>query len=279
MKITQLLSILILLNIHLNSEEIIDEFKVEIIIFKYINNSSIEKFTNELKIPDEKVIKFYNPDLYINKSALNNFSKNNSFFSNLFLNIKPNYLNPESKSSSDNSFNPNPKNWFRETKNISTLNKIKTMMINDNDIDLIDTKSWVQGIETFESSKYLYYEDKTKEFGFYLKLYKKRFMHAEIKSFIGINNKKIQIKSIDSHIKDLENKIYSSKGNTLEYDLNINYPSNSENLLIIDSKKDDELISGTDLNIYIDEEKRIFNDEIHLFEHPKFGILLSVKKI
>ena len=37
MKITQLLSILILLNIHLNSEEIIDEFKVEIIILLYLS--------------------------------------------------------------------------------------------------------------------------------------------------------------------------------------------------------------------------------------------------
>tara|TARA_B100000945_G_scaffold291172_1_gene265497 strand:+ start:625 stop:1467 length:843 start_codon:yes stop_codon:yes gene_type:complete len=280
MKISKLLFIfIIILSINIYTEENIDEYKVEIIIFKYLNNNSDENFSSELKIPEETIIQFYNPDLYINKKALSNFSKNNSFFYNLFSNIKPNYINSETEDLIDRQYNPNPKNWFRESINISTLGEIKKKIINNSDIYLLDSKSWVQGVDDIESSKYLYYEDKVKEYGFFLKLYKKRFMHADIKSFIGINNKKIQIKPIETHINDLENKIYSSRTNKLNYDLSINYPNNNQNIMISKPNKVEELISATDLNIYIDEEKRIFNGEVHLFEHPAFGILLSIKKI
>ena len=280
MKISKLLFIfIIILSINIYTEESIDEYKVEIVIFKYLNNNSDENFSSELKIPEETIIQFYNPDLYINKKALSNFSKNNSFFYNLFSNIKPNYINSETEDLIDRQYNPNPKNWFRESINISTLGEIKKKIINNSDIYLLDSKSWVQGVDDIESSKYLYYEDKVKEYGFFLKLYKKRFMHADIKSFIGINNKKIQIKPIETHINDLENKIYSSRTNKLNYDLSINYPNNNQNIMISKPNKVEELISATDLNIYIDEEKRIFNGEVHLFEHPKFGVLLSIKKI
>ena len=93
--------ILLIFNIGLNSEvnEIIKEYNVEIIIFKYINNQSNESFISELKIPEEEIIRFYNPDLYINKSALNNFVKTESFFSSLFKNITPKYSNSEDKNS------------------------------------------------------------------------------------------------------------------------------------------------------------------------------------
>ncbi|MDA7701436.1 peptidoglycan binding protein CsiV [Gammaproteobacteria bacterium] len=33
------------------------------------------------------------------------------------------------------------------------------------------------------------------------------------------------------------------------------------------------------MNVYIDEEKRIFNNEIHYFDHPLFGIVVSISKI
>ena len=279
MTTSKLLILSILFSINIYSNEIIDQYKVEIIIFEYLNTKSNEDFNTELEIPDEEIIQFYNPDLYINKSALNNFSKTSSFFSNLFTNLSPNYKSPEPDDSVEKKYNPNPKNWFRENKDFIFLKKIKNKIIDHEDIRLIDSKSWIQGIDDFESSKYIYSEDKVSGYGFYLKLYKKRFMHAEIKAFLGINNKKINIKPIESHIKDLEKKVYSTKINSDEYDLNINYPDNIENLIILDSQKSKEVIADTDLNIFIDEEKRIFNNEIHLFEHPKFGILLSVSLI
>ena len=278
MKIKKILGLILLLfNITLSSNtNEINEYNVEIIIFKYLNNKSNELFDSELQIPDEEIIRFYDPDLYINKSALNNFPKTNTFFPNLLKNIKPKYTSSEEDNSTKEIINPNPKNWFRETNNLNILNKIKGQIIKNKNLEFIESKSWIQGIDDYESSRFIYDDNKIKNYGFYIKLYKRRFMHVEIKAFLGVNNKDIKIVPVENHIKELEKKVYSNYKNINNYDLNINYPKNIENIIITNDNDSSEFIVDTNLNIYIDEEKRIFNEEIYLFDHPNFGIILSL---
>ena len=272
--------VLLLFNIGLlsNTTEI-NEYNIEIIIFKYANNQSAELFESELQIPDEKVIEFYKPNLYINKSALNNFSKNNTFFTNLFKNITPKYLNSDEDNSIKTITNLNPKNWFRENNNLDILNKIKGQIIKDKNLEFIDSKSWIQGIDDYKSSKFLYENNKLKNYGFYIKLYKKRFIHVQIKAFIGSNNEDTEIIPVKTHINELEKKIYLNAKNINNYDLNINYPKDIDNIIINNDSEIDEFILDSDLNIYIDEERRIFNEEIYLFDHPNFGIILSLNQV
>ena len=271
--------ILLLFNIALSSNtNEINEYNVEIIIFKYLNNQSNELFNSELQIPDEEIIRFYDPDLYINKSALNNFPKTDTFFTNLFKNIAPKYLNLEEDNSIKKIINPNPKNWFRQSNDLDILNKIKGQIIKNKNLEFIESKSWIQGIDDYESSKFIYDDNKLKNYGFYIKLYKQRFMHVEIKAFLGVNNKDTKIVPVENHIKELEKKVYSNYKNINDYDLNINYPKNIENIMITNDNDSSEFIVNTDLNIYIDEEKRIFNEEIYLFDHPNFGIILSLSQ-
>ena len=278
MKIKKNLGIILLLfntTLSSNTNEI-NEYNVEIIIFKYLNNQSNELFNSELQIPDEEIIRFYDPDLYINKSALINFQKNNTFFTNLFKNIKPKYIGSEEDNSLNEIINPNPKNWFRESTNLDILNKIKGQIIKDKSLEFIESKSWIQGIDDYESSKFIYDDNKLKNYGFYIKLYKRRFMHVEIKAFLGVNNEDTKMVPVENHIKELEKKVYSNYKNINNYDLNINYPKNIENIIITNDKDSSEFVVNTDLNIYIDEEKRVFNEEIYLFDHPNFGIVLSL---
>ena len=101
-------------------------------------------------------------------------------------------------------------------------------------------------------------------------------MHVEIKAFMGVNNEDTKMVPVENHIKELEKKVYSNYININNYDLNINYPKNIENIMITNDNDSSEFIVATDLNIYIDEEKRIFNEEIYLFDHPNFGIILSL---
>ena len=192
MKIKKSLGIVLLLlfNITLSSNtNEINEYNVEIIIFKYLNNQSNELFDTELQIPDEEIIRFYDPDLYINKYALNNFPKTDTFFTNLFKNIAPKYLDSEEDNSIKKIINPNPKNWFRQSNDLDILKKIKGQIIKDKNLEFIESKSWIQGIDDYESSRFIYDENKLKNYGFYIKLYKRRFMHVEIKAFMGVNNK------------------------------------------------------------------------------------------
>jgi hypothetical protein len=119
-----------------------------------------------------------------------------------------------------------PSVWYRDDVKLETLKKLRTNIINDNEIDYIDSKSWIQSIPSYESSRYLAYENDIKNYGFFLNLYKKRFMHIQLKGYLS----------------------------------NLNYRNNN-------------------INIFIDDEKRIFNEEVHFFDNPYFGIIISVIQI
>ena len=34
-----------------------------------------------------------------------------------------------------------------------------------------------------------------------------------------------------------------------------------------------------EIKLFIDQNKRIFNNEIHYFDHPYFGVVIAVKEI
>jgi hypothetical protein len=85
----------------------------------------------------------------------------------------------------------------------------------------LESKSWIQTIPKDESSKFIYYS--SDDYGFLIKLYKKRFMHIEL----------------DTFLKNETNKI----------------------------------------NKFIQINQRVFNEEIYLFDHPYFGVILSINEI
>jgi hypothetical protein len=69
----------------------------------------------------------------------------------------------------------------------------------------------------------------------------------------------------------------------MNIDIPINLKLNKKNdyLEIQPLEENIELKPITDkkINIYIDESKRLFNGEVHYFDHPAFGIIISINKI
>ena len=100
---------------------IIDEYRVEIVIFKFKEVSTSENFVEELTIPSKSVITLVEPKLYLNETALNSFPKNDSFFQNLLKNIKPINNNSYENLSDKNKNIVNPKNWFRKNNKVIYL--------------------------------------------------------------------------------------------------------------------------------------------------------------
>ena len=180
------------------------EYKIEVLIYKNNVIETQETFQSLLDLPKEDTIKLYGND------DINNEYSNFSNISNFFINL----LN------GDDILKSYPKIWFREDRSIKTLNKLENKILNDKDLNLISSKSWIQTIPNYEDAKFLNHNDLDNKNAFYIKLYKKRFMHIHVISYI-----------------------------------------------------DDEL------NIYINEEKRIFDEKIYLFDHPYFGIVVSINEI
>ena len=204
--------VLISLTLYLNSEvHEDDEFKIELLFFKYTKVTTSEIFSDSVKIPD---ITFVNTLLKENQSTYSNFSNIEKFFLKLFNNspknieiIKPNIL-------------------LRNSDNLEKLELLKNKLSKDNDIAFIDSKSWIQTIPEEIKGEYLLIEDKLKEYSIYIKFYKKRFLHMHLVSFLEKKN---------------------------------NRKSN--------------------LNLFVDENKRIFNENIYFIDHPHFGIVVSIKKL
>ena len=192
-------------------DNIISEFKIEFIIFKYTDFETNETFKSTLEIPYEDIIYLSDQNSLKNEFEYSNFSNMSSYYKNLFNNNKL-------------SLSELPEPIFRDSTDLNILEKLKNMINQNSEYQLIDTKSWIQTIPSLESSKFLQYEDKN-NYGFFLKFYKKRFMHIILKSYLG----------------------------TLD---------NSNNL-----------------KIFIDVEKRIFDNEIHFFDHPHFGVIVSINGI
>ena len=192
-------------------DNVFSEFKVELIIFKYTDLETNESFKSTLEIPYEDIIYLSDQNSLKNEFEYSNFSNMSSYYKNLFNNNKL-------------SLSELPEPIFRDSTDLNILEKLKNKINQNSEYQLIDTKSWIQTIPSLESSKFLQYEDKN-NYGFFLKFYKKRFMHIILKSYLG----------------------------TLD---------NSNNL-----------------KIFIDVEKRIFDNEIHFFDHPHFGVIVSINGV
>ena len=275
----QLFALFLILVLDINANEnIIGEYKVEIIVFKFKNIETNENFINELNLPNRNVINLVDPKLFLNKDALSNFPKNNSFFSNLLRNINP-VKNQQTSSNDEIKKIINPKNWYRESSEIDKLSKLYKNIKLNNQLIYLDSKSWIQSIDDENKSKYVFIENHDKEFGFFLKLYKKRFLHLDLKAYLGINGEQ-KIESTQNYIKNYESTINISGEADQELEIDIYLPKKFESIEI--SNKADEKTQNkeaTILNKFIDIEKRIFNEEIHLFDHPYFGVIVSVSKI
>ena len=275
----QLFALFLILVLDINANEnIIDEYKVEIIVFKFKNIETNENFVNELNLPNRNVINLVEPKLFLNKDALSNFPKDNSFFSNLLRNINP-VKNQQTSSNNEIKTIINPKNWYRESSEIDKLSKLYKNIKLNNQLIYLDSKSWIQSIDDKNKSKYVFLENHDKEFGFFLKLYKKRFLHLDLKAYLGINGEQ-KIESTQNYIKSYESIINNPGEADQELEIDIYLPKKFESIEISNKAYEKtQNKEATILNKFIDIDKRIFNEEIHLFDHPYFGVIVSVSKI
>jgi hypothetical protein len=257
------------------------EYKIEIIIFQHMNPSTDEVFQNDFTPPTGKVLNFYKPNLKINKKSFEVKAEEN-FFTNLFKNIKPS--NFRTKFIGTNELNTgvaNPKSWYRKDDNLITLARLNNKLSRNNNYKVLDSFSWIQNIEGKDKSSYLYHEEFKKKYGFFLKFYRSRFLHTDLKAYLGVLGLS-GTNITESYIRKYDKKLLEVSANK-SLKKNIEIKLNSKNDFVDinadDESQIDKVSKSKNINWFIDEDKRIFNNEIHYFDHPYFGIVLSVNEI
>lgn len=263
-----------------NLTEDLKEYEIEIIVFQHNDVKTNENFDQIFISPSAESISFYSPKLQINKNIYLSESKEN-FFNRLFKDFKPKTKNNNLKiDSNDISKISNPKNWYRKTNNLDVLKKLNNKLKINNKYKLLGSFKWIQNIDYKNDAQYLFYEDAENEYGIFLKLYRSRFLHADVKTYLGIIDKE-PIDVTKDEISKFEKKLLEVNkkeiNNIDDLKIELNKPNNYVELTtdeeIPQNKKSNEI------NIFIDEQRRIFNEEIHYFDHPMFGLILSIKEI
>ena len=285
MKLSKLLFLLFicisLVSADTNLTDDLKEYEIEVIIFQHNNVETNENFDQIFISPSAESISFYNPKLQINKNAYLLESKEN-FFNRLFKDFNPKTNNNNSLTdNNDNSKISNPKNWYRKTNNLDVLKKLNNKLKINKKYKLLGSFKWIQNIDYKNNAQYLFYEDIDNEYGLFLKLYRSRFLHADVKAFLGVIDKEPidvtedQINKFEKKILEINKKEINQINDNLKIKLNKpnNYVELKSDKIMPPNKKSKEI------NIFIDEQRRIFNEEIHYFDHPMFGLILSIKEI
>ena len=189
------LIIIILSSFQLIEAENNDEYKIEIVLFNFNTTSTDELFKTNLDEPDiNETIEFYDNELINTASKYSKFENISSYISSII-----EYQYNKEKTSY-------PSTWYRESDDLEILENFKNNISKNNNIKLLGHHSWIQNIPEFNESKYLRFKNNDFDYGFYIKLYKKRFLHLDLKSFInqkGNNDIKIFI--------DKEHRIFNEE--------------------------------------------------------------------
>lgn len=206
MKFYKFLAFFIFFTMQVAAEDMKNEYKIEMLIYKYNQAIANEEFKTFYEIPNGNHIKYFD----------NKINSKNSNFSNI-----ADYIDAVLSKDISNAEKLYPKIWYRDGNEIIKLNKLKNNLNKNNDTTLLKSKSWIQTIPEVKSDRFLIYIDNEQNVGFLIKFYKKRFMHLELDAFL--KDKKI--------------------------------------------------------NKYLNIKQRVFNEEVYLFDHPFFGVILSIEKI
>lgn len=189
------LLIITIFNSQFIKAENIDEYKIEMVLFKFSDNTSTELFNISLVEPESgEIINFYDTNYTSTKSKYSKFENISKYVSLLI------------KNDIDNAEIEHPSIWYRDSDNLEVLQKFKNNIGKSNNLNFLGHHSWIQNIPEYDKSKYLHFNNS--DYGFYIKIYKKRFLHLGLKSYIKKNkNSDIQI-FIDKEQRIFNEEIY-----------------------------------------------------------------------
>ena len=256
-----------------------DEYLIEYVVFKNLQFTTDEFFTlKELSISPSSVISLKkDTNEIVIRNLDESFNSKNESLDSIGEII---YEEKEGETlSQEPSANPNPQLWFNENKSLTKLETFKRRIERRSDYELIDSGSWVQGVFDSNSSKFV--NVISNELNLYIKTYKERYLHLDVLGML--DSQTIELSENANGIKEIKRKAYTALLNETDVkDVNISIDIDTlleGDIKIIEQYPLDEIISKSSATLIIDEDRRVFNEQVHYFDHPQFGIMIYLKKL
>ena len=256
-----------------------DEYLIEYVVFKNLQFTTDEVFTlKELSISPSSVISLKkDTNEIVIRNLDESFNSKNESLDSIGEII---YEEKEGETLTKEPLaNPNPQLWFNENKSLTKLETFKRRIERRSDYELIDSGSWVQGVFDSNSSKFV--NVISNELNLYIKTYKERYLHLDVLGML--DSQTIELSENANGIKEIKRKAYTALLNETDVkDVNISIDIDTlfeGDIKTIEQYPLDEIISKSSATLIIDEDRRVFNEQVHYFDHPQFGIMIYLKKL
>jgi len=263
-----------------NNNEI---YSVEIVVFEQleiIGNEQLE--SQKLSIEGMNTITLQDKlEISLNeKSIINSFDfEENEFSVDMMPINETNTNNKESSGLTNIKTNSqiDESKWFEKKSKLDQLNNTYRRLDRRKEYKILHKESWIQPALSKENAPYIH--EIFDNNGLLIKLYKSRYLHLDVIAYLEGNLSSNKDKKIINKIK-LDALKDSIPDEIKDYDIKINTKLFKKGEIVKPKINTEEarepLIRLDEVKYLLKEERRIFKNEVHYFDHPKIGIIVSV---
>ena len=174
----------------------------------------------------------------------------------------------------------NESKWYEKQQNLNQLNNIYRRLDRRKEYRILHKASWLQPALSEDSSPFVY--EMFGNNGFLIKLYQSRYLHLDVIAYLEGNLKPEINQELIKEIK-FDALKRSIPDNVVKHEIEIGSEIINSNEIfkiepeIVEAKEDSsDLMKLGEVKYLLNEERRIFKNEAHYFDHPKIGIIISV---
>lgn len=267
----------------LGQDKLSTEYKIEVIVFEQVELIGDEKFQSKsLNLNELNIISLLpKPEIILNTEKISQSFQNIDAPLNIEL-IDFEESNQINRAVSINETNVknkiNTAKWYEKQYKLNQLDNIYRRLDRRKEYRILHKASWLQPALAESNSPFIHEVFNTN--GLLIKLYQSRYLHLEVLAYLGGNLvtdsntdlvKKIKLDALQNSIPEVvvnqEIEIDSTIIVNDEFFLSTKNFDNSSSKLEV---------TQDEVTYLLKEERRIFKNESHYFDHPKLGVIISV---
>ena len=267
----------------LGQDKLSTEYKIEVIVFEQVELIGDEKFQSKsLNLNELNIISLLpKPEIILNTEKISQSFQNIDAPLNIEL-IDFEESNQINRAVSINETNVknkiNTAKWYEKQYKLNQLDNIYRRLDRRKEYRILHKVSWLQPALAESNAPFIHEVFNTN--GLLIKLYQSRYLHLEVLAYLGGNLvtdsntdlvKKIKLDALQNSIPEVvvnqEIEIDSTIIVNDEFFLSTKNFDNSSSKLEV---------TQDEVTYLLKEERRIFKNESHYFDHPKMGVIISV---
>jgi len=170
--------------------------------------------------------------------------------------------------------------WFEKQQDLNQLNNIYRRLDRRKEYRILHKASWLQPALSEDNSPFVH--EIFGNNGFLIKLYQSRYLHLDVIAYLDGNlspeNNQELIKEIrfDALKSSIPDSVINHKIEIGSEIINSDEIFKTEPKIAQTRTNSSKVIEASEVKYLLNEERRIFKNESHYFDHPKIGVIISV---